>query len=444
MDQTQIIVKLNGEVQLEDKRIQANLNWNIKKLKGVLSEIYKNSDEQKIIYSGKLLSDNAVLKDVLRQYDGQEAHTIHLVFTPKQISRRIYDNSKSSLSNMSDNSEGLRQRINASARETVSNSNTQQQPQQQQQNTDNQNSQQPQQQQQPNTVPVPVINNVLNVNQMAASSSGNPHEYVLAQQFAMQTWLQQAYSQYLNQYMNVLSMGSQPGFMASQNQHQQQAHLHPMNIPAFMQNSFPNLPFAVPDFQANNFSAANPVTPISVPSAVQSTDVQSDATAQQPNPPPAQQQEAAQRRFPNIIQDEQENRDWLDILYSMSRLMILLCLVYFYSSPFRCLIVIIIGVAIYCYHIYKQNLSQMNNNSPRVNNNNLTPPAPGPEQRAGENEEGNDEDVARNNNEENVAGNANGETSNSDNTQNENSVVAFLRTFVMPFFASIIPEAPAL
>ena len=59
-------------------------------------------------------------------------------------------------------------------------------------------------------------------------------------------------------------------------------------------------------------------------------------------------QELQQRRFPNIIQDDQqENRDWLDILYSMSRLMVLLCLVYFYSSPIRCLVVIMIGVALY-------------------------------------------------------------------------------------------------
>lgn len=87
----------------------------------------------------------------------------------------------------------------------------------------------------------------------------------------------------------------------------------------------------------------------------------SDASSQSPNshvpqaPIPPQQQpqqqqgavEPQQRRFPNIIQDEQENRDWLDILYSMSRLLILLCLVYFYSSPLRCCIVILIGVSIF-------------------------------------------------------------------------------------------------
>lgn len=46
--------------------------------------VAQKSDEQKLIYSGKLLRDSAVLKDVLRQYDdGQDTHTVHLVFTPK-------------------------------------------------------------------------------------------------------------------------------------------------------------------------------------------------------------------------------------------------------------------------------------------------------------------------------------------------------------------------
>lgn len=36
-----------------------------------------------MIYSGQLLQDAVVLKDVLRQYEGQETHTVHLVYTPK-------------------------------------------------------------------------------------------------------------------------------------------------------------------------------------------------------------------------------------------------------------------------------------------------------------------------------------------------------------------------
>lgn len=43
-------------------------------------------EEQKLIYSGQLLNDAHILKDVLRQYEGQETHTVHLVYTPKNRS----------------------------------------------------------------------------------------------------------------------------------------------------------------------------------------------------------------------------------------------------------------------------------------------------------------------------------------------------------------------
>lgn len=43
----------------------------------------QKSEEQKLIYSGQLLNDSTVLKDILRQYEGQDTHTVHLVFTPK-------------------------------------------------------------------------------------------------------------------------------------------------------------------------------------------------------------------------------------------------------------------------------------------------------------------------------------------------------------------------
>lgn len=50
-----------------------------------LDVCFQSTDEQKLIYSGQLLSDTVVLKDVLRQYEGQQAHTVHLVYTPKNI-----------------------------------------------------------------------------------------------------------------------------------------------------------------------------------------------------------------------------------------------------------------------------------------------------------------------------------------------------------------------
>lgn len=52
-------------------------------------------------------------------------------------------------------------------------------------------------------------------------------------------------------------------------------------------------------------------------------------------------------RFPHIVQEEEGNRDWLDSFYAFIRLTALLVLVYFYSSPIRCLVVAVIAVGIY-------------------------------------------------------------------------------------------------
>lgn len=160
-----------------------------------------------MIYSGKLLSDTSVLKDVLRQYDGQEAHTVHLVFTPKLNSKKFYENQKSTNSNHM-NSEGLRHRTNSSVNNLTdthsNNSNS---------SNDNQqlllNNQNVAETSTLNSQTIP--NNIFNMNNYYASlnsantssGAGNPNDHLLAQQFAMQAWMQQTYSQYLNQYMNV-------------------------------------------------------------------------------------------------------------------------------------------------------------------------------------------------------------------------------------------------
>lgn len=58
--------------------------------------------------------------------------------------------------------------------------------------------------------------------------------------------------------------------------------------------------------------------------------------------------DAQPQRFP-IIQDDaaQQQRDWLDLFYATSRLMVLVTLVYFYSSPVRCLVVIFFIILYY-------------------------------------------------------------------------------------------------
>lgn len=187
--------------------------------------------------------------------------------------------------------------------------------------------QEPQPQQQPGTMNIP--SHYLNAFYGAGGTPGDVNSQIMAQQYAMQTWMQQAYTQYMQQYMNLLS-SPEAFYQMSQQQQQTQS---PQNF-AFLP---PQMPFAASPVVASTIAneAAAPQSP--------NNEAQAAPAQVQPQPP----QPAEQRRFPNIIQDEQENRDWLDILYSMSRLMILLCLVYFYSSPIRCLVVILVGISIY-------------------------------------------------------------------------------------------------
>lgn len=254
------------------------------------------------------MNDTVVLKDVLREYEGQEAHTVHLVFTPKsgrhqtkfesqrQTSSITSSTNQDTTSNTNMSTSELRQRHVASSGEAPASSNQEQV-------------------QQPSATNIP--SSYLN----AFYGNGTPGDAnnILAQQYALQSWMQQAYTQYMNQYMNLLNSPE-----AFYQMNQQQQTQNPQNF-AFIP---PPMPFTSPSAAApvnTNEVAANNEAPVAaVPAA-----------------------EAPQRRFPNIIQDEQENRDWLDILYSMSRLMILLCLVYFYSSPIRCLVVVLIGISIY-------------------------------------------------------------------------------------------------
>jgi hypothetical protein len=409
MDMINLIVKVQ---QFEDKRILAKASWNIRELKGKLSEIYPTStEEQKLIYSGKLLNDTVVLKDILREYEGQEAHTVHLVFTPKTSSRLqtiLKENSSiNSTSNQSQSSDmstsELRQRHTATNAVTV------------------------QEQQQQSTTNIPS-------NYYNAFYGNMPYDAnsVLAQQYAMQTWMQQAYAQYMNQYMNIVQ--------------QQQTQQVP-NLAGFMQ---PQMPFISPTII--------PTPPTSSTIQSPNSEIQT-ASASPPAQPQAQVEQAPQpaaaaepqRRFPNIIQDEQENRDWLDIVYSMSRLLILLCLVYFYSSPLRCLIVILIGISIYLYHIYRQNQNRLNNNNTtRVNLNNVNRPpqapaaAPRPEnaeQRQENGENPTEESQQAESSETEPLVTASDELTS---TEPQVSWLTIARTFVVSFVASIIPEHPAM
>ncbi|XP_038662800.1 homocysteine-responsive endoplasmic reticulum-resident ubiquitin-like domain member 1 protein isoform X1 [Scyliorhinus canicula] len=74
-----LLIKAPNQRQ-EDQKVGAELGWTVRRLKSYLSDKYPShpaESEQRLIYSGKLLPDHLLLRDVLRKND--EYHTLHLV-----------------------------------------------------------------------------------------------------------------------------------------------------------------------------------------------------------------------------------------------------------------------------------------------------------------------------------------------------------------------------
>lgn len=136
-----------------------------------------------------------------------------------------------------------------------------------------------------------------------------PEQYALAQQIAMQNMMHQMYLQYMNHYA---------------------ASIQRSNPISNMQPYFPQTNIGATSDTGSSTSSNN---------------------EQRPPPQPQMQQEAAAAVQPPRLQaaadDEAENRDWLEVVYTLSRLLVLLSLVYFYSSPVRCMIVILAFVLYY-------------------------------------------------------------------------------------------------
>lgn len=419
-----IIVKAPNQ-QFEDQTIHCELSWTIKRLKGLLSEVYPSkpkTDEQKLIYSGQLLNDAIVLKDILRQYEGQDTHTVHLVLQPNQLfeSTKSNKNMPQQPTQPDLNTDGLRQRNTSQTNSSQSDGLFRPQA-----DWSNANFTNP---------------------QHVADMNRHYNEWVSQQLPSYNMMVEQIYRQYYNQYMNNVN---QPNYMS------QNGGMNNLpQMPYYPQNYFstPNI-YNSPVLQQQN-NQPQPQVPQPQVAA------QPQQVPQQPLPD--QQPNAAQQRFPNIVQEEVENRDWLDMFYAFSRLMVLVTLVYFYSSPLRCLIVIFFTILYYGYHVgyFRQLNREPNNNQPpnvappANNNENVAapvveqhPPPPPPQQQPQQPAI----DIA--NNEENPINEAEplvnaaaSPTDNvvADNDSNRTPMIVLVRTFIMSFFASLIPETPAL
>ncbi|KXJ83693.1 hypothetical protein RP20_CCG002780, partial [Aedes albopictus] len=391
-----------------------------------------STDEQKLIYSGQLLGDSVVLKDILRHYDGQQAHTVHLVFTPKNNRHRDF-NSGGTAASTSSNGSGSTTMPPKSNTESGATSTTELQS-----STSSrvESTRSPEAFGQPDGLRQRVTGAGQNGSTVPPTMPTYPippasADYIMGQQLAMQNWMQQAYMQYLNQYMNVISNGQNPQALYAsapanaanpiipQSSPQTNVAL-PANQPSqnpVLAQTLPNLayypylstmssspmpsassipapitssgtiptspspatpgvtpgpssqptipsPVSSPAASAAGPSLSGPSTSSSSPTTATASaaTVQADATAQAAAVPAAAAPVAAgdgaaaaaaapARRFPNIVVEEQENRDWLDIFFSMCRVGILMTVVYLYSSPMRCIAVLFVGVMLYLYQI---------------------------------------------------------------------------------------------
>ncbi|XP_058818020.1 homocysteine-responsive endoplasmic reticulum-resident ubiquitin-like domain member 2 protein [Topomyia yanbarensis] len=440
-----LIVKATNQ-QFDDQTIKCEPTWSIRRLKGHLTEVHPgkpSADEQKLIYSGQLLSDSVILKDVLRHYDGQQAYTVHLVFTPKNNRHQKESGSFSGCSASSiinNNSKNMSPKAPTEAGSASTSSNARR---------SNESSAVPENGpsssigadglRQRILVSEPISSAAGSTSIPSSSMSPNTADYIMGQHLAMQNWMQQTYMQYLNQYMHVISNGqtnpqtlytstltNPPATISPQPNPQMTPVLPipPVNANPILAQTLPNLAYypylstvnsspmpsassipapitssgTIPTSPAQpsvspSSSSQTPALPSAVrtsipshpvagqstegsatstaPSAPGSTTVDGTAEAQPAAAAGAGQAAAAAgaapapaRRFPNIVVEEQENRDWLDIFFSMCRVGILMTVVYLYSSPTRCLTVFFIGISLYLYQIgfFRNN----NNNTDRL------------------------------------------------------------------------------
>lgn len=292
-----LVVKAANQ-KFDDHQVQCELHWTVRKLKEYLSEFYPSRPDeqhQKIIYSGRLLHDSLRLQDVLRKHeDDNIIHTVHLVCSPGAQQTVSDTSSQSSVSNPSTPASTPTSSPRASGlRHRHTN---------QSQETETQQQIPHQAHQQLYGAHPHNYHNMYHHHQQ-------PHlmyNAMIQQGYtaAQIQWMQQMYHHQMAQYMQLVQQGAIPTPPASPQPNQ--AAEPPVN-----QNVVNN----------NQRQAANPNMVMNAQGGA-------------------------------VLDDEDENnRDWLDWIYTFSRFGILMSILYFYSSVSRFLMVFGLFVLVYIYHM---------------------------------------------------------------------------------------------
>lgn len=293
-DPVTLLIKAPNQ-KYEDQTIHCSLHWTVGQLKSHIAQVYPSRpprEEQRLVYSGRLLQDHLQLRDVLRKQD--DYHTMHLVCAhhspPASPEHRHHaavlpESTSSDATPTQDiqpassssplvpgGSDGLRSRSSF-----------------------------------PSTAGSPQWPDG---GQVALQGSAPPPAYLPLQVL----WWQQMYARhYYMQYQAAVAASQPPG---------------PSSSPSYPSLSRPPAP---PN------EAVPPPPPL--------------GARREPEPLPENQAADANLQMNAqggaVLNDDELNRDWLDWLYTVARGGVLLGIIYFYSSFSR--LVMVVGTVLLLY-----------------------------------------------------------------------------------------------
>jgi len=351
----QVVVKAANQ-KYNDQTIQCQGTWTVKKLKAHLAEVYPckpREHQQKIIFSGRLLQDHLVLKDVLRSFDPTCPTTVHLVCSPGVDSKEAsptpgHGAAAPATTATTTTSSGVRRRTTATTASTAANTGT-------------------------GTTTTSVASN-----QVPSTHAQPPSAWQYPP-----NWNMEAYNSWVQQYYNTAqpnspqqqrsaSVGPAGDYM---NMYQQywQYYMY-MQYAQYMHASSSTSPQNIPQAAAPTTVVADEVN---APAAVEPRANANNEAPGAAAPPQAVGAAGGGGAMFEDDEDDGRNRDWLDWLYVGSRLGVLLSIIYFYSTVGRFMLVF--G---FCFLVYivRNHLYANRNNRQRRNNNNavndvVEPPA---------------------------------------------------------------------
>lgn len=279
--------------QINDHTIKCKLDWSVAKLKGYIHETYPNkpkTEDQRLIYSGQLLTDSVILKDILRPYDedGQLNRTVHLVCSSSSCCIPYKEKPKSD-----EMDKEIRDKcpkfneVNYGASTSGINTSADTNPEAHQEASTSSNKKQKTKSTQNQTK----FND--NINRIPLTPEQIALEQIL--------WVNKMYAVQMAEYWQ--SVASSLGAPIK------------LNTPIVENESLPDLP-------NNNNNNNQPADHNNVPAN------NANINAQEPGP---------------------NQQDWLDWLYVSSRIFIFISVLYFYSSPGRFIVVVGFALLLYLY-----------------------------------------------------------------------------------------------